>query len=104
MAQDATLHIKMTPDIIKNLRFLAKERNQTMGELVRQAVNSCYQLDFLKLTIEQERAVSAYRSGFISIGKLSEVMGIHVLQLRSWLREHNINQNNSFNDLDVDNA
>ena len=49
MAQDATLHIKMTPDIIKNLRFLAKERNQTMGELIRQAVNSCYQLDFLKI-------------------------------------------------------
>ena len=61
---------------------------------MRQAIVSCYQPDLLGLTRIQSEALSAYRGGFISLGKLSETMGLHVLALREWLREHGIPQNN----------
>ena len=104
MAQDATLHIKIAPKVVKNLKYLAIVRKQTMGELVRQAINSCYQVDFLELTVKQNRALSAYRGGFISIGKLSELMGMNVLQTRLWLTEHDINQNTDYSNIDSINA
>jgi predicted HTH domain antitoxin len=52
----------------------------------------------------QQRALSAYQGGFISIGKLAEVMGMHVLDLRSWLDEHGIAQNTSMSTDDHTNA
>ncbi len=104
MAQDATLHVKIAPEVVKNLKYLANIRKQTMGELVRQAINSCYQVDFLELNVEQTRTLSAYRGGFISIGKLAESMGMNVLQIRSWLKEHDIKQNTDYNDMDYINA
>ena len=104
MARDATLHVKIAPEVARNLKYLASQRKQTMGELVRQAINSCYQVDFLELTVEQSRTLSAYRGGFISIGKLAESMGMNVLQLRSWLIEHDIEQNTDYSELDSDHA
>lgn len=104
MAKNSTLHVKIAPEILANLKELAKEREQTMGELVRQALDSCYQLDLLNLSEEQKQALSAYKGGFISIGKLAELMGHHVLQMRSWLKEHGISQNVSLQDMDVKNA
>lgn len=104
MARDATLHVKIAPEVAKNLKFLASRRKQTMGELVRQAINSCYQVDFLELTVEQNRTLSAFRGGFISIGKLSESMGMNVLKMRSWLNEHDIEQNTDYSKIDSVNA
>ncbi|MEA1911325.1 MAG: hypothetical protein U9N32_06560 [Spirochaetota bacterium] len=104
MARDSTLHVKIAPEVTKNLKYLAAKRKQTMGELVRQAISSCYQVDFLELTIEQNRTLAAYQGGFISIGKLSETMGINVLQMRSWLIEHNIEQNTDYSEMDFVNA
>jgi predicted transcriptional regulator len=104
MARNATLHVKIDPETARNLKYLASRRKQTMGELVRQAINSCYQVDFLELTVEQNRTLSAYRGGFISIGKLSESMGMNVLQMRSWLIEHAIEQNTDFSEQDSINA
>ena len=104
MARDATLHVKIAPAIVKNLKYLASVRKQTMGELVRQAINSCYQVDFLELTVEQNRTLSAYQGGFISIGKLSETMGMSALEMRLWLTEHGIKQNTVYADQDYINA
>ena len=104
MARDATLHVKIAPEVAKNLKYLASRRKQTMGELVRQAINSCYQVDFLELTVEQNRTLSAYRGGFISIGKLSESMGMNILKMRSWLNEHDIEQNAEYSEMDSINA
>ncbi|MCD6397684.1 MAG: hypothetical protein J7L71_09095 [Spirochaetaceae bacterium] len=104
MSKDATLHVKIAPEIVKNLKYLASVRKQTMGELVRQAISSCYQVDFLEFTIEQNRTLSAYQGGFISIGKLSEAMGMSVLKMRLWMTEHDIKQNTAYVDQDYINA
>ncbi len=75
-----------------------------MGELVRKAVLSCYQIDFLSLNVKQRQAIEAFKGGYISIGKLSEEMGMNVLETRRWINEHDISQNNSFLEEDITNA
>ncbi|MCX7014491.1 MAG: UPF0175 family protein [Candidatus Sumerlaeota bacterium] len=56
------------------------------------------------LTREKQKALLAYRDGRISLGKLAEAMGMHVLALRVWLREHEIPQNSEFGIRDDANA
>ncbi len=102
--QNATLHIKVKPEIAKGLKLLSKKRETSVGELIRQAVFSCYQLEFLGLNQIQKQAIAAFQGGYISLGKLAEVMGMNVLDIRTWLEEHNILQNNSFQESDIKNA
>ncbi len=99
-----TIHVKIKQDIAKNLKNLASVKGKSVGELVRNAINACYQADFSALNITHKQALEAYRGGYISIGKLSEIMGMHVLELRNWLNEHDILQNNSYVEEDVKNA
>jgi predicted HTH domain antitoxin len=102
--QSSTLHIKVTPEVANALKVLSKKRETSVGELVRQAVHSCYQLDMLNLTEKLRRAVEAFQGGYISLGKLAEEMGMNVWDTRKWLTEHDIAQNNSFLEDDVSNA
>ncbi len=102
--QSATLHIKIKPEIASGLKLLSKKRETSVGELIRQAVFSCYQLELLGLNQNQKQAVAAFQGGYISLGKLAEKMGMDVWDLRTWLDEHNILQNNSFQESDIDNA
>jgi predicted HTH domain antitoxin len=102
--QSSTIHIKVTPEVANALKALSRKRETSVGELVRQAVHSCYQLDILDLNEKLRRAVEAFQGGYISLGKLSEEMGMNVLDTRKWLMEHNIVQNNSFLEDDVSNA
>lgn len=95
---DATLHVKLEKAMADNLKKIAKNRNTSQGQLVREAINACYQADFSSLPRNQEQALSAYQGGFISIGKLAEIMGMHVLEMRTWLNEREIAQNNMLND------
>jgi predicted HTH domain antitoxin len=83
---------------------LSRKRETSVGELVRQAVLSCYQLELLNLNEKQRRAVEAFQGGYISLGKLAEEMGMNVWNTRKWLIEHEIAQNNSFLEDDVNNA
>ncbi len=99
-----TIHVKIKQDIAKNLKNLASVKGKSVGELVRNAINACYQADFSALNITHKQALEAYQGGYISIGKLAEIMGMHVLELRNWLNEHDIFQNNSFAREDVKNA
>jgi len=101
---NTTLHIKVTPKLAKALKALSKTRETSVGELVRRAVLSCYQLDLLHLSEKQRRGVEAFQGGYISIGKLAEDLGMNVLDTRKWLREHDIPQNISFLPDDVNNA
>ena len=55
----------------------------------------------MDLPHSQRQAVEAYRGGFISIGRLAEVMGMHVLELRQWLAEHAIDESFSFEEGDA---
>lgn len=102
--QSSTIHVKVKPELAKGLKALSRKRETSVGELVRQAVLSCYQLDLLNLNEKQRRAVEAFQGGYISLGKLAEEMGMNVWDTRNWLIEHDIAQNNSFLEDDVNNA
>ena len=93
MAQTATLHIKVEPSVARGLKQVAVRRRVTVGELVRQAVQTCYQTEWLGLTAAQRQALEAYRGGFISLGKLADAMGLTPLKVREWLNERGIVQN-----------
>ena len=102
--QNATIHIKVEPELADSLKRLSRKRETSVGELVRQAVRSCYQLDLLSLNESQRRAVEAFQGGYISLGKLAEEMGASVWDTRKWLEEHDIPQNSAYLDNDVRNA
>lgn len=100
----STLHIKVRPALAQQLKVLAKKRSVPVGELVREAVASSYQLDLADLNDRRRMVVSAYQGGYVSLGKLAEEMGMTVLDARTWLTEHDIPQNNSFSEPDASNA
>ena len=103
--QSATLHIKVKPEVAKGLKALSRKRNTSVGELVRQAVISSYQLELISsLNTHQKRALEAYQGGYISLSRLADEMGMNIWDIRTWLQEHNIPQNNSFLEDDVKNA
>ena len=102
--QNATIHIKVKPEIAKGLKELSKKRATSVGELVRQALFSCYQLDLLALGRKQRRAVEAFQGGYISQGKLAEEMGLNIWETQKWLHEHDISPNYSFLEDDENNA
>lgn len=102
--QSATLHVKVKPEMAKGLKELSKKKETSVGELVRQALLSCYQIDILSLSEKQRRALEAFQGGYISQGKLAEEMGMNVWETRKWLYEHNISSNYSFLEDDVNNA
>ena len=93
MAHDATLHVKIDPATNEQLTRLAAARKTSKGQLVRDAIFACYQVPVNDLPIRQRHALSAFAGGFISIGKLAESFGMHVLDLRRWLSEHGMDQN-----------
>lgn len=104
MVQTATLHVKLNADVDQQLKKLARLRNLSKGQLVREAISACYQTTLADLPVHQRQAIHAYEGGFISLGKLSQVMGMHTLELRHWLQEHEIAQRSTYNELDVDHA
>ena len=58
--KNATLHIKVKSEIAKGLKEFSKKRETSVGELVRQALFSCYQIDILSLGEKQRRALEAF--------------------------------------------
>ena len=98
MAHEATLHLKLDRATAENLKRIAHSRKKSRGQLVREAIAACYQTEEMDLPKKQEQALAAYRGGFISIGRLARVMGLHVLELRGWLHEHGVNQSNAYSD------
>ena len=104
MAQTATLHIKVEPAVARGLKQVAGRRRVTVGELVRQDVQTCYQTEWLGLTAVQRQALEAYRGGFISLGKLAEAMGLTPLKVREWLHERGIAQHTVWDKDDVAHA
>jgi predicted transcriptional regulator len=95
--QEATLHIRLDLEMDEQLARLARAKKSSKGRLARDAIAACYQLSTEELPIQQQRALAAYQGGFISIGKLAETMGMHVLDLRTWLEDHGIDQNTIMN-------
>lgn len=82
-------NIMLTDEQHKVLKTHAKKEGRTLGELVRGALDTAYKK---KNRIEHRRqiALEAYKEGFISIGKLSEILGIDIVSLRLYLKEEGI--------------
>ena len=101
---DATLHVKVKPEMAEGLKRLAAEQRVSVGELVRKALTSCYQGALEELPRHQQQALEAYRGGYISLGKLGEAMGMTVLEVRQWLNAQDVPQNNTFLEADAEHA
>jgi predicted HTH domain antitoxin len=73
----------------KKLKRYAKREGRTLGGLVRDALDVVYKK---KDALEQRRqiAISAYNEGFISLGKLAEVLGLDPVSARNYLKEQGI--------------
>jgi len=71
----------------KKLKRYSIKEGRTLGGLVRDAVDFVYKD---KDEVEQRRqvALSAYEEGFISLGKLAEVLGLDPVSARKYLRTH----------------
>lgn len=90
MPKEATLHIKLDKYTDDQLKRLAYVRKTSKGRLAREAITACYQTSTDDLTLAKRRAPAACQGGYISEARLASVMGMHVLALRTWLAERNI--------------
>ena len=82
-------NIMLSDDQHKKLKRYAKREGRTLGGLVRDALDVVYKK---KDRLEQRRqvAISAYSEGFISLGKLAEVLGLDPVSTRNYLKNHGI--------------
>lgn len=89
-------NVMLTPHQHITLKKMATSMHRTLGELVRDAIDTTITVD----TVERRHqvALAAYREGFISLGKLAQSLGIDPLTARGYLNEHGIHQ--SVQDLD----
>mgnify|MGYP001053340668 CR=1 FL=1 len=73
----------------KTLKSYAQKRGRTLGGLVREAVDTAYKK---RDPIEERRAIAlgAYKEGFISLGKLAEIMGLDPVTMRAYLHDKGI--------------
>lgn len=82
-------NIMLTDEQHKKLKSYAKKEGRTLGELVREALDSTYK----KKNILEHRkyvALDAYQEGIISLGKLAEILGLDIVSARLYLKEKNI--------------
>ena len=82
-------NIMLSEDQHKKLKSCAQKEGRSLGKLVREAVDSAYK----KRDAVEERkkiALGAYREGFISLGKLAEILGLDPITARSYLRDEGI--------------
>ena len=82
-------NILLSDEQHRQLKVRSRRQGRTLGELVRAAVESSYgKHDALE---ERRRvALEAYRAGFISLGRLSEILGLDPVGARTYLRKSGI--------------
>ncbi len=73
----------------KKLKRYAKREGRTLGGLVRDALDVVYKKKD-RLEHRRQVAVSAYSEGFISLGKLAEVLGLDPVSTRNYLKDNGI--------------
>ncbi len=79
----------LNDDQHKKLKRYAKREGRTLGGLVRDALDVVYKKKD-RLEHRRQVAVSAYSEGFISLGKLAEVLGLDPVSTRKYLKEGGI--------------
>lgn len=86
------------------LKKIAEEQGRSVEDVAAEALEVASELGTLGLDADKTKALAAYRNAWISIGKLAELMDMHVLDVRDWLNAHGIPQNNEFEMSDIENA
>jgi len=81
-------NIMLTDEQHRQLKSYARKEGSTLGGLIREALDVTYGRDVLEH--RQSIALEAYREGLISLGKLSEVLGIDVVSARLYLMKRSI--------------
>jgi predicted HTH domain antitoxin len=84
------------------MKLYAKKEGRTLGNMVREAIDNVYKK---KDALEERKQVAlrAYQEGLISLGKLSEVLGIDPISARLYLKGHHISLNvQDFTDISQD--
>lgn len=81
-------NVMLTPQQHMNLKQIAASMHRTLGELVRDAIDTTFPRDSIERRCHV--ALAAYREGFISLGKLAESLGVDPHTARLYLREHHI--------------
>ena len=79
-------NVLLTEGQHKAVKAYAKREGKTLGRMVREALDVAYQKKD-PLERRRETAVAAYREGFISLGKLAEVLGMDPVSARDYLRQ-----------------
>ena len=78
-------NIMLTDEQHRQLKSYARKEGSTLGGLIREALDVTYGKDVLEH--RQSVALEAYKEGLISLGKLSEVLGIDVVSARLYLKK-----------------
>jgi predicted HTH domain antitoxin len=83
-------NVMLTPHQHITLKQMATSMHRTLGELVRDAIDSTFAVD----TVERRHqvALAAYREGFISLGKLAQSLGVDPLTARDYLKKRGFTQ------------
>lgn len=81
-------NVMLTSQQHVTLKQVGASMHRTLGELVRDAIDSTFFQD--KIERRHQVALSAYSEGFISLGKLSESLGVDPVSARKYLRERGI--------------
>ncbi len=82
-------NIMLSDDQHKKLKRYAQREGRTLGGLVRDALDVVYKKKD-KLEHRRQVAISAYSEGFISLGKLAEVLGLDPVSTRNYLKDQRI--------------
>jgi len=82
-------NIMLSDDQHKKLKRYARREGRTLGGLVRDALDVVYKKKD-KLEHRRQVALSAYSEGFISLGKLAEVLGLDPVSTRNYVKEQGI--------------
>jgi len=82
-------NVLLTESQHKTVKTYAKKEGKTLGRMVREALDIAYRKKD-PLERRRETAIAAYREGFISLGKLAEVLGMDPVSARCYLRKAGI--------------
>ncbi|NOZ68112.1 MAG: hypothetical protein GXP46_02405 [Deferribacteres bacterium] len=83
-------NIMLTDEQHSLLTEIAGREGSSLGEKVREAINRVYNMgDYIQR--KKEIAIEAYKEGLISLGKLSEILGLDQVSTRNYLKERGIN-------------
>jgi len=82
-------NILLTEGQHKAVKAYAKREGKTLGRMVREALDAAYR-EKDPLESRRETALAAYREGFISLGKLAEVLGLDPVSARAYLKQAGI--------------